>query len=384
MYKLTRFFILFLLVITCISVQAINNMDGFEFTAHENETKTFRQPVDLAYGANGHFHFIENFTGTITFNNQSFGGDPIRGIAKAGFVKPRNYNQHNNQNMNGYRFIANENESKTFRRPVDLAYGAQGKFLYIYGFKGTIRFDNQTFGGDPIKGVTKAGYYKSHNNTQQDVDFNDYEYIAKENQSRTFHQPVDLAYGAQGQYYYIDGFVGTIRFNNETFGGDPIEGVDKAGYVKKSQTSNTNQQSIEDYTIIAKENESKTFTHPVDLAYGTDGRYLYINGFTGTIRFDNRTFGGDPYKGRVKAGYVKRQQPLQSNTQQISDYQVIAQEKESKTFRHPVDLAYGTKGRFLYINDFTGTIRFDNRTFGGDPYPGEKKQGYVRNTRLRR
>jgi len=40
-----------------------------------------------------------------------------------------------------------------------VAYGAQGKFNYLYGQSGTITFDNATF-GDPIGGVVKSGYYK--------------------------------------------------------------------------------------------------------------------------------------------------------------------------------------------------------------------------------
>jgi hypothetical protein len=43
--------------------------------------------VDVAYGANGSYNYRTNVTGTITFNNATF-GDPIVGVAKAGYFKP--------------------------------------------------------------------------------------------------------------------------------------------------------------------------------------------------------------------------------------------------------------------------------------------------------
>ena len=60
----------------------------------------------------------------------------------------------------GYTFCCNEGESFTFTETVDVAYGANGQFNYMYGVTGTITFDNATF-GDPIFGVVKAGFYKS-------------------------------------------------------------------------------------------------------------------------------------------------------------------------------------------------------------------------------
>ncbi len=59
----------------------------------------------------------------------------------------------------GYTYCADENESFTLPAICHVAYGAQGKFNYLYGQSGTITFDNATF-GDPIGGVVKSGYYK--------------------------------------------------------------------------------------------------------------------------------------------------------------------------------------------------------------------------------
>lgn len=58
-----------------------------------------------------------------------------------------------------------------------------------------------------------------------------YTYCANEGQSYSFSQIVDAAYGANGKFNYTNGVIGTIAFNNATFG-DPISGIAKKGYYK--------------------------------------------------------------------------------------------------------------------------------------------------------
>jgi len=60
---------------------------GYTWCASENGSYTFSQTVDVAYGANGAFNYKSAVSGTITFNNATF-GDPIVGVVKAGFYKP--------------------------------------------------------------------------------------------------------------------------------------------------------------------------------------------------------------------------------------------------------------------------------------------------------
>jgi hypothetical protein len=52
-----------------------------------------------------------------------------------------------------------------------------------------------------------------------------------ENNTATFVTPVDVAYGANGYFYYKYGVSGPIRFDNQTFG-DPLVGTYKYGYYK--------------------------------------------------------------------------------------------------------------------------------------------------------
>jgi hypothetical protein len=58
----------------------------------------------------------------------------------------------------GYTWCADDNGTFTSTDIVNVAYGANGKFKYRSGVSGEIKFDSKTF-GDPVPGVTKAGYY---------------------------------------------------------------------------------------------------------------------------------------------------------------------------------------------------------------------------------
>jgi hypothetical protein len=64
---------------------------GYTRCAYENGSYTFTTKVDVAYGANGKFAYKSGVTGTITFNNATF-GDPIPGVYKAGYYKASNDN----------------------------------------------------------------------------------------------------------------------------------------------------------------------------------------------------------------------------------------------------------------------------------------------------
>ncbi|WP_411826617.1 hypothetical protein [Luteolibacter sp. AS25] len=53
--------------------------------------------------------------------------------------------------------------------------------------------------------------------------------VAREHESHTFNEAVDVAYGANGKYYFMSSVTGTILFDNTVFG-DPIPGTFKYGY----------------------------------------------------------------------------------------------------------------------------------------------------------
>lgn len=137
----------------------------------------------------------------------------------------------------GYTKCANENGSYHFNNVVDVAYGANGKYIYKRGVSGTVNFNNGVF-GDPIPGVLKSGYFrKVAINPNLLVGPTGYTKCANENGTYYFNNRVDVAYGANGKYAYKRGVSGTINFNNRVFG-DPIPGVQKFGYYKLANVDN--------------------------------------------------------------------------------------------------------------------------------------------------
>ncbi len=65
------------------------------------------------------------------------------------------------------------------------------------------------------------------------------------------------------------------------------------------------------YVKVCDENQSYTFASAVDVAYGTAGGFTFRSGLSGTIAFNNTTF-GDPLVGTVKAGYWRPRSPFET------------------------------------------------------------------------
>ncbi|BDI28032.1 hypothetical protein CCAX7_000830 [Capsulimonas corticalis] len=189
-------------------IDSLAGVANYSFAANENQTVSFSAPVDVAYGANSSFFYKYAVSGSFTFNNTTFGGDPIFGVAKAGYSKP-------------FAKSVSEGNSATFYQPIEAAYGASGHYFFNWGVSGPVTFTNAAWGGDPIANVAKSGYYMP------------YMLCAGENGAVTFSSPTDLAYGANGHYFYRHQFTGTITFNNATFG-DPLSGSVKWGFYRPS------------------------------------------------------------------------------------------------------------------------------------------------------
>ncbi len=69
-----------------------------------------------------------------------------------------------------------------------------------------------------------------------------YTYCADENQYCRFSDTEDVAYGANGSFYYHSAVTGGIDCDNGTFG-DPAYGTAKACYTRQSSSSNNNSNS---------------------------------------------------------------------------------------------------------------------------------------------
>jgi len=176
-----------------------------------------------------------------------------------------------------------------------------------------------------------------------------YNFAANENASVNFSTPVDVAFGINGNYAYQYGVAGNLAFSGTNFG-DPNWGVAKAGYSSA-------------FPQYASENGAYTFTAPVAAAFGAQGKYNYSPAVSGTVTFNNATF-GDPIPGVAKAGYAM-------------PYTFCALEGQSNTFTTPTYVAFGANGQFKFKTNVIGTIVFNVATFG-DPIAGTPKMGYYR------
>ena len=77
--------------------------------------------------------------------------------------------QSASSDLPGYTRIASENESYTFDKPTDIAFGAEGRYVYRENVTGTITFNTKNL-TDPIFGKLKYGYMKSTKSSQETGD----------------------------------------------------------------------------------------------------------------------------------------------------------------------------------------------------------------------
>ena len=204
----------------------------------------------------------------------------------------------------GYTLCSGEGGSFSLPGASDVAYGANGVFLYRSNRTGSISFNVSTFGSDPVPNVLKSGYYKLLTPPVTPVGPVGYTWCVGEGGSFTLPGACDVAYGANGIFAYSLNQTGTIAFNNNRFSPDPYPGVYKNGFYKLRSPSNT-PVGPAGYTWCS--NEYGTFTLPgvCDLAYGANGSFTYRYGRSGTVTFNNANFGPDPAGGVVKSGFYK-------------------------------------------------------------------------------
>lgn len=140
------------------NVDLFDGPEGYTWCASEGGSFTLPATSDVAYGANGSYYYMYGKSGRVTFNTATFGGDPIPNTVKSGYYRI--------SGPTGYTWCANENGSFTLPGACDIAYGANGSFIYQTNKTGTVTFNNATF-GDPIANVPKAGFYKPAGETNK-------------------------------------------------------------------------------------------------------------------------------------------------------------------------------------------------------------------------
>jgi hypothetical protein len=124
----------------------------------------------------------------------------------------------------GYSACAVEGSSCSLPALSDVAFGANGSFLFAYGANYFISCSNAAFGSDPAPGVQKTCYAKP------DVAPAGYVFCAAEGQTCSPPVPATVAFGATGTYLYQSLSAGGISCTNARFRNDPVPGVPKDCY----------------------------------------------------------------------------------------------------------------------------------------------------------
>ncbi|MEI6211067.1 MAG: Ig-like domain-containing protein [bacterium] len=325
--------------------------EGYTWCASESQSYTFTQTADVAYGANGMFAYMYGVTGTIVFNNATF-GDPINGESKAGYYKVVAGNQPPTANAQAVTTAENtakaitltgsdpEGSNLTYTVLASPAHGtlsgtgASRTYTPAANYNGSDSFTFKvndgaldsavatvsitvtaandaptvTASGSPTSGTAPLAVNFTATGADVDGDALTYAWTFGDG-SASSPQVAGTAshtYAAAGTYTATvtvsDGHGGTASANVAiTVGGSG--GGGPAGY-----------------TWCASESQSYTFTQTVDVAYGANGMFAYKYGVTGTIVFNNATF-GDPINGESKAGYYKvvaGNQPPTANAQAVT------------------------------------------------------------------
>ena len=204
--------------------------EGYIFAANANNEVVITGEMDIAYGANGEFNYLYNQSNNVICDNNNF-GDPLPGTVKQCFTRTSS----DTSAPAGFTFIANEGETFNVTGTMDIAFGANGEFNYLYNqycddacSHLTLQCHRANF-KDPIPGVAKKCYYKAVPATAGP---SGYRASANENETVTVIGNVNIAYGANGQFKYLRGQTADALCNNTTFGGDPIPLTPKQCFVE--------------------------------------------------------------------------------------------------------------------------------------------------------
>lgn len=150
----------------------------------------------------------------------------------------------------------------------------------------------------------------------------DWDFCAKENRACNVHGVFDIAYGANGRFFYRQNVNvrGSFMCNNRTFG-DPAVGAEKACFIKRSRGpigggpggghpggpgwgggpgggGHRPPAPPARWTYCAREGETCFVGRQAVVRYGAQGRYRQLN-VRDRVPCDNRTF-GDPAVGVAK------------------------------------------------------------------------------------
>ncbi|UTY57400.1 M12 family metallo-peptidase [Massilia sp. erpn] len=181
------------------------------------------------------------------------------------------------RNSQAYTRCADEHQTCTVSGTRNIAYGANGKFVYRT-VTGSFVCDNSTF-GDPLPGTPKACYAGKIG----------YAYCTAEHQNCTFAGTQSITYGA-GTKFAHKLVANSVMCDNGSFG-DPNPGVVKACYSGPAG-----------YAYCSAQNGQCAVNGTQTVAYGANGQFFYRT-VSGPIACTDAAF-GDPAYGIGKACFV--------------------------------------------------------------------------------
>ncbi|HPR32854.1 MAG TPA: Ig-like domain-containing protein, partial [Prolixibacteraceae bacterium] len=152
----------------------------------------------------------------------------------------------------GFEFSATENDECVTNKLVNIAFGAEGKFNYIYNVTGTIDCSIEVF-GDPAPDVPKACYIQEAPTP--------YVEIAYPASGKEFEAPAKIAIYAKA--VDNDGTIDSVAFysNDELIGISKVDVNAVASFTWKDVPAG-------DYSIVAKatdDDENTCFSEPITL-----------------------------------------------------------------------------------------------------------------------
>ena len=203
--------------------KGLRHLPGYTYYGIEGGTAIFSEKVDVAFGVDGKYKHIYGVQGNVALNNSTFGGDPVPGKKKVVYYRPSAP-----AGPNGYTFDVKENQTVLVPTLRNVAFGANGNFVYKYNRTADFTCNRASFNNqDPAPGVVKNCFVQLLN-TPQGYDDD----IRNENQTVNVSQPVNIAYGANGKFIFKYNVTSNLTCGNDAFGSDPIPGVAKKCYVR--------------------------------------------------------------------------------------------------------------------------------------------------------
>lgn len=181
--------------------------------ALEDATCRFSGTMTVAFGANGSFHYATANNGTAC--TDAIFGDPLYGTHKACYTEAAPPTTH------VWAHCAAENATCSFQGKMTVAFGANGSYKYATQTNGSACTD--AIFGDPAYGTVKSCYLISPPTSAAT-----WNTCAAENSTCSFTGTREVAYGADGKYFYGSFTNGTACTN--TIFGDPASGTAKTCY----------------------------------------------------------------------------------------------------------------------------------------------------------